>query len=288
MRIIPVFLLLVIGFALVALPARAEDADTPVSDTSVTPTNSTVPPKPRPYQGTDSRPKVSPSDWQTEAKANMEERKALFEENQAERKALFMENQQERKNLAGTSTEARLLLLRENAAERKALFEENQGERRELLKEQLGERKEFLASTTALRNAAIEEHVKEQVLARAENAGWLLDAMLERLLGLAGRIEGRIASLAETGADTTAAEVELDEAYASIDAAEAAIADFKAAVKVAFETETPRESLALVKPKAEAAKAALRAAHEALKEAAEALPKLDVDAETSAGTDASL
>lgn len=276
MRFLYAFLVSLCALALVAVPARAEDAGTSVSVEANVETGAGMYPKPG--------PRIPPPGIldarKAEVKENVQERKALYGENTAERRDLFQANQAERRLLAGSSTPAeRKALFMENAAERKALFEENQGERRELLQERLRERRAFIASSTALLRAGIAEREKERIIARAEHTGLLLDAMLERLIGLAARIEGRIAELAEEGVDTTAAEAELDEAYVAIDEAEAVIGSFKAELAASFEADAPRDALAsVVHPAADAAKTALRAAHTALMEAAKALPKPSAEA----------
>lgn len=162
--------------------------------------------------------------------------------------------------------------VRENMLERRAEFASSTEARREMLKEKLMERREHFASSTALRKAMLDENVKERVMNRVENAGRLLQAMLERLGGLSDRIQARIDTLEAAGVDASAAQAELDEAQDAIEAAADAVAEVKTAFDEAFASETPRENMGAVKTAAEEAKAAIRAAHKALMEAVQALP----------------
>jgi hypothetical protein len=190
-------------------------------------------------------------------RGEIEARQNLIQENMGEQGALWDE-------YAGEQ-------FGENRAERAALFRENSGERRALLQENIGERREFFASARETWNAEFPEEVKERVLARAEHFGRVFDAILERLLGLAGRMGERLETLATQGADTGDAEAKLDAAYVAIEEADTAAEEAKTAVKTALESENPREALEGAKPLIDAAKEALRSAHKALKEAGEAV-----------------
>lgn len=152
-------------------------------------------------------------------------------------------------------------------------------ERRQMLRDKLFERKEQFSSTTALRKAGLTEEMRERVLNRAEHAGTLFDAMLERLMGIAGRLEERLAALTGEGVDVSLAQTELDEAYDAIDAAETAINEVKNAMQTALESETPKEELEAHKSLLDGAKTALRGAHQALMEVAKALPKPEAETE---------
>lgn len=202
---------------------------------------------------------------------NAQERREKAEEHRAEFKA----NIEERKDQIASSTDARRAEFRENVGERRAQFASSTAERWGEWKEKMGERRANFASTTALRKANLAENIKERVLNRAEHAAGLLDAMIARLNGLALRIESRITLLNEDGVDTSAAEAALADAVTAVDEAESAVADLKAGFTAALESENPREALQALKPTGEAAKTAIREAHQALMEAVKALPKVE-------------
>lgn len=182
----------------------------------------------------------------------------------------------------GETGENRFPNLQERREERKAEFEERKAdieEHRSEMRERMEDRRERFASTTALRKAEFSERIKELVLKRATHASDLLDAVIERLEKLADRIEARIAVLTERDVDTTDAESALTEAREKIVQAKEAVEDVQDALALALESETPREALQGVKPLAETAKTALRAAHSALVEAIKALPNAQNDGE---------
>jgi len=183
---------------------------------------------------------------------------------------------------ANDSERARPTLLfpeaRENALERRAEMKENSVERRHEIKENITARRAAFASSTALKRAELTENIKERVIARADHVIRLLNAMLDRLASLADRIQARIDLLDERGADTAAAKVELAEAEAAIEDAAEAVEAVGDGIEAALSSETPREALKEVKPVAERAKAAIRAAHQALMEAVRALPHAEPQA----------
>jgi hypothetical protein len=246
--------LLVLG--LVGNPALGEESSTDVGSSveeAVETNTGGKPPAPRPlYPNAIERAEHT--------RDQIEARQNLIEENMDERRVLWEENAGERREQ-----------FEENRAERGALFRENSEQRRAFLQENIGERREFFASARETWQAEFSEEVKERVLARAEHFGRVFDAILERLLGLAGRMGERLETLAAQGADTGDAEAKLDAAYVAIEEADTAIEEAKTAVKTALESENPREALQGAKSLVDAAKEALRSAHEALKEAGEAV-----------------
>jgi len=152
----------------------------------------------------------------------------------------------------------------ERAREAKASIEANHEARTDLRKEDRAERREFFASTTDAWKATVREDIKERVISRAERAGELVDAMIDRLYKLADRIDARITALEAEGKNMTDARASLTNARTLIKDAEAEIASVKAGIAAALETENPREALMEVKPLAESAKQAVRSAHQAL------------------------
>ncbi|MCI0597515.1 hypothetical protein L0Y34_00340 [Candidatus Parcubacteria bacterium] len=146
------------------------------------------------------------------------------------------------------------------------------------VKANLADRRAHFASTSALRRANLTDAIKERIIDRANHAARLLDAMLERLKGLADRIEARINELADAGEDVSAARAALGEADDALAETERAIEAVKDAMHTALDSDTPREKLQAVKTLAQTAKEALRAAHQALMEAVRELPKRGIGA----------
>jgi len=212
-------------------------------------------------------------------KDQLENRDALFRENMNERKDLHETNKDEREAFEGTHEERKALFL-ENQAERRALFSENKDERHDLLKDGLGERRTLLKEQWEERedwfassSEKWKERFGEKVADRADHLATLFGRMLERLSGIADRIEGRIAELEAEGVDASEAADLLNEADTKIADAADAVDTFIEAVEEALTKENPQEAFAQLKELKDAAKTALREAHQALKEAAAALPK---------------
>ena len=132
----------------------------------------------------------------------------------------------------------------------------------------------MFASSTERWKANFSEEVKERVANRADQFANLFGAMLERLSGIADRIEGRIAELEAEGVDVSAASDALATADAKIAAAADAVDAVTAGMADALESEAPQEEIEGLQTLKDTAKTALREAHEALRAAAELLPKL--------------
>lgn len=175
--------------------------------------------------------------------------------------------------------------MKDMASERRALQDMNPEERKEAIQTHIEERKALLmekraafASSTEERRAKFSAKVGEQAIASFNHAVQLLNAMTVRLSGIADRIDARIDVLAADGIDVAAAEDALASARTEIDEAEAAITLLSEAISDALASETPRESFEATRALAQNAKLAVRAAHEALRSAAQALPRPNVDA----------
>lgn len=133
----------------------------------------------------------------------------------------------------------------------------------EARREAFMEKRAQLASSTEARREAFAARVGERATERFSHAASLMDAMIVRLSGIADRIEARIANLPETS-DITGAEEALADARTAIGTAESSSEALKSAVAEALSSETPRESLAALRPQAESVKADIKNAHAAL------------------------
>ena len=191
----------------------------------------------------------------TELKDNAATRVEIIRANVLERREAVKENVAE---LQATNPDDRGALMRARIEERKAL---------------LMEKRATLASTTEERRELIAQKRSELTAERFDHAIRLMNAMVLRLSGIADRIEARIGALAADGADVSATETALEAARDSIAAAEASVGKLADAIALALASETPRESLAESRILAASTKEAIRAAHEALKAAAAALPR---------------
>jgi len=188
------------------------------------------------------------------ASSTVLEQKKVFKENVLERRSVAPQ----RNALQDMKPEQRIEAVRVHAEERKA---------------QLMEKRATLASTTQERRERIVEKHGERTSANFEQAVRLLNAMVVRLTGLADRIDARIDEVSGAGGDARAAESALASARIVIANTEASVGDLADAISAALTSDTPRESLQSTRALADAAKASIRGAHEALKEAAQALPR---------------
>ncbi len=168
-----------------------------------------------------------------------------------------------RRALVGATLEERQALIRTHMEERKAM---------------LVEKRARFASTTAERKEKLDEKLTEKAADRYDHAMQLMNAMLLRLSGIADRIDARIDVLAGAGVDVSAAETALSDARSGITTAETAVAVLAESIAEALISETPRESLQATRSLAEEAKAAIRAAHESLRAAVKALPRVEAGA----------
>ncbi len=216
-----------------AVPAYAEESA------------STTPPKPRPgfYQHAIERAE--------KAKDGLEERDGIFREN-------FLENHEG---------------IRDRIRDHASTTKGNILERREEWKLRWEARHEKFGSTTGEWKARFSDEMKGRIANRADHAANVLARVLERLAGLADRIQSRIDELSAGGGDVSEAEAALVEADAVIAEAEEAVQALTDAMATALASENPQESIVGITTLREAAKQALRAAHEALKAAAQALPQ---------------
>lgn len=185
-------------------------------------------------------------------KAGLMERREAMKDMASERRALQGMSPQEREEAVQTHIEERKALL----MEKRASFASSTEERREKFSAKLGER----------------------AVASFNHAVQLLNAMTVRLSGIADRIDARIDVLAADGIDVAAAEDALALARTEIDETEVAITSLSEAISEALASETPRESFQATRMLAQDAKAAIRSAHEALRSAAQALPRPNVEA----------
>ena len=110
---------------------------------------------------------------------------------------------------------------------------------------------------------------------------------LEHFDQILGRIDTRIEKLKTENVDVTAAVAASAAASVKIDAASVAVADAKAAIDAAAASETPKDLAAEVRAKVDAARTAIKEAHEALKDAVAELKSLSgLKAETETTVEA--
>ena len=144
--------------------------------------------------------------------------------------------------------------VRANIEARRAEVQENVAERREQVQENVAERR-----------AALAQRVQERVTNLAANLSNRLDAITARLENIITRIDSRIEKLKEFGIDTNAAEAELENAKAAVDAAKTELSNIDTLVNNAVTSEDPRTDWAEVKMVYLTVREHVRDAHESLR-----------------------
>ena len=144
--------------------------------------------------------------------------------------------------------------VRANIEARRAEVQENVAERREQVQENVAERR-----------AALAQRVQERVTNLAANLSNRLDAITARLENIITRIDSRIEKLKESGIDTSAAEAELENAKAAVDAAKTELSNIDTLVNNAVTSEDPRTDWAEVKMVYLTVREHVRDAHESLR-----------------------
>jgi len=145
-------------------------------------------------------------------------------------------------------------------AELEAKAEERRMEREQQAEERRAQIEEKRAEMTQKRA----EFQKEIAQRRVENVGKVTLATIERLEGIADRIQSRIEKVAEAGNDTSESEAYLNAARADLEAAKASVADFD---DLDLTSDNAQENFDLIKVSATEAKDHIRSAHENLKNA---------------------
>lgn len=261
---IPILLLLFLGLIVTTGSAHAQSI---LSDVPAVPSEgSQKPPLKERLRGA--------QDQFLQHQNQVKERVSEFKDTAATRVQDIKTESMERREAVNNTVSERRIENKENALEQRTLRETRFEER----KVQLMEKRTALASSTEERRERFAAKIGEQAASRFDHAVQLLNAMILRLSGIADRIDTRIDTLAADGVEVSRAEEELAKARAEIDEAEAAVTSLSDALSDALASETPRESLQATRTLAESAKIAIRSAHEALRNAAGVLPKLNTGA----------
>lgn len=146
---------------------------------------------------------------------------------------------------------------RENAVEkvqeRRSKLQEKREELRAKAKEKREERKQKIAQNRAEKIKEFASRVEEKLL-----------AMIARLEKLAERIQSRIDKLAEKGADTAAAQDQLNEAKAKLAAVKTRIAGLEGVGSDFVSSDRPKELFGVVKDEVQAIKKDLVEVHRLL------------------------
>lgn len=200
---------------------------------------------------------------------------------------------------ATTTLEARVVERQEAREERREelqdMREERQAERAsntaaraEAREERLEERQEQVAE----RRAQLTERTQERITNLAANISNRIDAAIERLRNIAGRFESRRDTINDRGIATPEADLALADAIASLESAEATMADIDEAVAAVTGSESPREAWQGVRAQYQEAVTAVRTTRQHLRDAVASLkasvsssipatPETDANAGTS-------
>lgn len=156
-----------------------------------------------------------------------------------------------------TEMETRREELQAKAEERRAEIEQKAEERRAQIEEKRAEMTQKRV-----------EFQKEIAEKRLENTSKVTLATIERLEGIADRIQSRIEKVAEAGNDTTESEAYLNAARVDLEAARTNVADFE---NLDLTSDDAQANFELIKVSAKEAKDHIRSAHENLKNAVQPL-----------------
>lgn len=216
----------------------------------------------------------------TNAQQNFQERKEMRKENIQERRDVRKDNFQEKKENRIENIQERKDVKIENLTERKKIRREKIAERKVNLKDRISDRRinlkeKFASSTNGIRKR-FTGHKKEIVRDNLDKIFARFDAALERLEGLAERMQSKIEELESDGIDTSNAQGALDDATDLIDQALVEITAVKQAIrnKVENEEELTREGLRELMT---SAKESLKAAHSGLRNVISELKDSDSD-----------
>ena len=150
--------------------------------------------------------------------------------------------------------------MEEKRAELEAKAEERRLEREKKAEERRAQIEEKRAEMTEKR-AEFQKEIAER---RIENTSRVILATVERLEGIADRIQSRIEKVVEAGNDTTESEAYLNAARADLLAARESAADFD---DLDLTSDNAQENFDLIKVSAAVAKDHIRSAHENLRNA---------------------
>lgn len=224
------------------------------------------------------------------ARLHIEEQRALLKEEVQERREVVRQNIETLQNRRETNVNADVTVdITDRRAEVRATIEA----RREAFEDQQEERERAQED----RRAEIMERITTEAAARMElhldRFSRILGAAIERVYGLAERIQARADIITEAGGDTAVAQEYLDLAVSELVAAESDLAAIEADLEVALSVDAEsltrarlkeifsetREAMRSAQERVRAAHAALRSAFNELKVAAEA--SVEVENETT-------
>lgn len=175
-------------------------------------------------------------------------------------------------------------IVRTQAQNASTTRDELREDRVEIREVQMEERQTERVERQEERRSRLDAHVEARVRAYGERLERRYNAAIERLEGIALRIETRIEKLNERGIDTSEAERELQEAYGAIAAAQSQVGAAAASLEEILVSDSPRDALNESKILFQSAKETIRDAHGALVESI-ALLKASIENQTDEASD---